>query len=382
MVVLNRLGRGVEAKQLANQESKRLTETKMLGTLKTGCLSRLSKRKSKQNEKFCAEEPQIAKQTGHKNVATEKSWTKEKSGDYKQKENLLPSSSPSALSTKLTLIVPERPTGVHFASQNKVFAASGCEETKNNPLKNKSLWSTLQPGVWLEKLREGDFKQQLCGIWKATLLVFLHEWGGCTVLLQHSILILIQGGTSEANVFNVNLILGGAILATSTAGGLLNSRGSASCRRALFLATTGVTVASLALLSLSLALRCPGQQLLDFQGTTTSSEEEFGECPEGTSFCDDECLDEGTFNPCNPCAGNLYFCDDSCWTVPCDYMSSTTTTASPQNSTVVPLTCKNSDFPNELLLLAAILASQHLGLNVCTDHRKGASNHISQKFPY
>ena len=201
------------------------------------------------------------------------------------------------------------------------------------------------------------------------------------MLLQHSILILIQGGTPEPDVFNVNLILGGAILATSTAGGLLNSRGSASCRRALFLATTGVTVASLALLSLSLALRCPGQQLLDFPGTTTStttstsSEEEFdGGCPEGTFFCDDECLDEGTFNPCNPCAGNLYFCDNSCWTVPCDYMSSTTTTttASPQNSTmeIEPLTCENSDFPNELILLAAILASQHLGLNVCTDHKK------------
>ena len=364
MIVLNRLGRGVEAKQLANQVSKKQTETKMLGTLKTGCLSRLSKLKSKQKDKFCAEDPQIAKQTGHKD-ATEKSWTKEKSGDNKRKENLLPFSSPSTLSTKLTTHVPERHTGVHFSSQNKVFAASGEEEPTTNPPKDQSLWSTLQPGVWLEKLREGNLKQQFCGMFKATILVFLHEWGGCIVLLQHSILILIQGGTPEADVFNVNLILGGAILATSTAGGLLNSRGSASCRRALFLATTGVTVASLALISLSLALRCPGQQLLDFQGTTTSSEEEFGECPEGTAFCDDECYDDGAFNPCNPCAGNLYFCDNSCWTNPC---TTTTTTASPQNTTmeIVPLTCENSDFPNELLLLAAVLASQHLGLNVCT----------------
>ena len=376
MIVLNRLGRGVEAKQLANQESKKLTETKTLGTLKTGCLSRLSKRKSKQNDKFCAADPQTAIQTDPKYGETEKSWTTEESKGRKGKENIMPFSSPSELSTKLTSHIPEKRSGVgvHFASQNKVFAASEVDETKTNPSKNKTLWSTFQPGIWLEKLRDGNFKQQFCGMFKATILVFLHEWGGCTVLLQHSILILIQGGTPEADVFNVNLILGGAILATSTTGGLLNSRGSASCRRALFLATSGLTVASLALLSLSLALRCPGQQLLDFQGTTTSSEEEFGECPEGTAFCDDECYDDGAFNPCNPCAANLYFCDNSCWTNPC---TTTTTTVSPQNTTmeIVPLTCENSDFPNELLLLAAILASQHLGLNVCTDHKKEHNQH-------
>ena len=343
MVVLKRLGRGVEAKQLANQDTKELSETKTLGTPRTGWLSQLIKVTSKKKDKFSSEDPQIfAKETCDKYGATKKSWTKEESGMCK------------GLSKKLTLPVPEKQGGVHFASQNKVFAASqhspGVEEPKSHPSKDKSLWSSVQPGVWLQKLREGNLKKQLCGILKATILVFLHEWGGSTVLLQHSILILIQGGTPEADVFNLNLILGGAILATSTPGGLLNSRGSPSCRRALLLATAAVTVASLALLSLSLALRCPGQQLLDFSvtNTTTSNDEE-------------EWDEQGQ------CANNLYFCDNECRTNPC---GTTTTTPSPQNSTmeipIEPVTCQNSDFPNELLLLAAILASQNLGLNVCT----------------
>ena len=352
MVVLKRLGRAAEAKQVEkNQDAKKLLETKTLGTQKTSWLSQSSKGRSKKKDRFSSEDPQFfANQTCDNYAATKKSWTKEESGMFKGKENLLPFSSPSGLSTRLRSSVAEKQSGVHFASQNKVFAASqhssGVKEPKTHPLKDKSLWSSIQPGFWLQKLREGDLKQQLCGILKATILVFLHEWGGSTVLLQHSILILIQGGTPEADVFNLNLILGGAVLATSTAGGLLSSRGSPSCRRALFLATAAVTVASLALLSLSLALRCPGQHLLDFSTTNTSNVEE-------------DLSEQGR------CDSNRYLCGNECQIIPC---GTTTTTPSPQNSTIPiePLICKNSNFPNELLLLAAIMASQNLGLNVCT----------------
>ena len=124
-------------------------------------------------------------------------------------------------------------------------------------------------------------------------------------------------------MFNLNLILGGAILITSTAGSLLQSRCSASCRRVLLLVTTSVVVAALALLSTSLAFRCPARHILHFSGTS-DDEEEFG------------------YN----------------WT--------TTTTTPPPTSTTPAesSTCQDSDFPNELLLLAAVLASQHLGMNV------------------
>ena len=89
--------------------------------------------------------------------------------------------------------------------KNKVFAA-GTKETDKSFLKGQNVCKTFQlfktPMSWLEKFGKGNFKQellsnwrkQLLGISKATILVFLHEWGGCTVLLQHSILILIQGG--------------------------------------------------------------------------------------------------------------------------------------------------------------------------------------------
>ena len=384
VVVLKRLGRVAEAKKVAEQDSKNLPETKTLETLKTGCMFQICKQGSSEKEKqdsqqkekksgdpldskFSAEGPQ----TGQKSDAPEKSWTKEKS--WKGEENLLPVSTPPALCTKLTLDVPGRQggVGVHFASQNKVFAVSGLKEPKTSPLKDQSLWSTIQPGVWLEKLREGNLKEQLCGISKATTLIFLHEWGGSSVLLQHSILILIQGGTPEADVFNLNLILGGAILATSTAGGLLNSRGSASCRRALLLATTAVIVASLALLSLSLAFRCPGQQILDFSTTAFSNE-----CVNGTFFCE-------AAQQCLMNSQTIY--------TTCDSPTSTTTTPSPQNSTMEFVTaCENYNFPIELLLLAAILASQHLGLDVCIylNLHCTASNHMfgvpefSQIFPY
>jgi hypothetical protein len=217
-------------------------------------------------------------------------------------------------------------------------------------MKDQSLWSTFQPGVWLGKLREGDLKKQLSGISKAATLVFLHEWGGSSVLLQHSILILIQGGIPEADVFNLNVILGGAILATSTAGGLLNARGSASCRRALLIATAAVIIASLALLSTSLAFRCNARHLLHFEATITSDEEE--ECALGTYFCE----------PLQECLTNI-----------CNSTTTTTTSPSPQmNYTMemenVTANCQDYSFPIELLLLAAIMASQHLGLNVCILH--------------
>ena len=118
MVVLKRLGRGVEAKQLANQDTKELSETKTLGTPKTGWLSQSRKGTSKKKDKFSSKDPQtFAEETCH----TEKCWTKEKS--CKGKENLLPFSSPSALSTKLTSPVPEKQGGVHFANQNKMIKA-------------------------------------------------------------------------------------------------------------------------------------------------------------------------------------------------------------------------------------------------------------------
>ena len=170
MVVLKRLGRVAEAKKL---DSKNLSETKTLETLKTGCMSQLCKQGSRQknrkdsevrekglgdpvDNKFSAEDPQ----TGHKLDAPEKSWTNEKS--WKGEETLLPVSAPSALCTKLTSNVAERQGGVHFASQerqggvhfasqerqggvhfssqNKVFAASGLKEPKTDPLKDQSLW--------------------------------------------------------------------------------------------------------------------------------------------------------------------------------------------------------------------------------------------------
>ena len=86
--------------------------------------------------------------------------------------------------------------------KNKVFAA-GTKETDKSFLKGQNVCKTFQlfktPMSWLEKFGKSNFKQellrkQLLGISKATIFVFLHEWGGCTVLLQHSILILIQGG--------------------------------------------------------------------------------------------------------------------------------------------------------------------------------------------
>ena len=91
-----------------------------------------------------------------------------------------------------------------YNQKNKVFAA-GTKETDKSSLKGQNICKTLQlfetPMLWLEKFGKGNFKQELLsigkkellGISKATILVFLHEWGGCTVLLQHSILILIQG---------------------------------------------------------------------------------------------------------------------------------------------------------------------------------------------
>ena len=92
-----------------------------------------------------------------------------------------------------------------FGLSNRAIAA-GTKETDKSFLKGQNVCKTLQlfktPISWLEKFGKGNFKQellskwrkQLLGISKATILVFLHEWGGCTVLLQHSILILIQGG--------------------------------------------------------------------------------------------------------------------------------------------------------------------------------------------
>ena len=255
----------------------------------------------------------------------------------KGKENLLPVS-----------VSDERPpgvTGVHLAGRSEDFAALDAREPKTI-FATRACGQLFKLGVWLEKLRGENLKKQLSGISKATVLIFLHEWGGSSVLLQHSILILIQAGIPEAEVFNLNLILGGAILATSTAGGLLNSRGSASCRRALLLSTTAVTVASLALLSTSLAVRCPAQHLLHFQGAPTSDEE----CAVGTYFCE----------PLQECLTNI-----------CNSTASTTTTPSPQmNYTMemedlIATVCQNHSFPIELLLLSAIMASQHLGLNVC-----------------
>ena len=88
--------------------------------------------------------------------------------------------------------------------KNKVLAAD-TKETDKYLLKGQNVCKTLQlfktPMSWLEKFGKRNFKQellnnwrkQLLGISKATILVFLHECGGCTVLLQHSILILIQG---------------------------------------------------------------------------------------------------------------------------------------------------------------------------------------------
>ena len=365
MVVLKRLGRDTEAAQLqtsnlANQEPKQISDRKKLEPSKTGFLTGLFQswkqgNKQKDNKKYPSRKLELSNKTlneklpykDHRCDATEKTRTKkEPTRSYKRKENLSLISSPST--------VPHRKTGlVHFAGHNKVFAATqhceGGKEPKAQPLKDQRFLSTLaQSWTWLHKLREeGNLKRQLCGISKAIVLVFLHEWGGSSVLLQHSILILIQGGIPEADVFNLNLVLGGAILATSTTGGFLHSRGSPSCRRVLLLATTAVTVASLALLSLSLALRCPGQQLLDFSVATTSNEEESPECPTSFFFCEslNECIMSGQSN----------------FTIICD-STSTTTTTSPQSSSS---TCKDYEFPNELVLLAAVLATQHLGLNVC-----------------
>ena len=368
MVVLKRLGRDTEAAQLqtsnlANQEPKQLSDRKTLEPSKTGFLTGLFQswkqgNKQKDNKKYPSRQLELSNNTlneklpykDHRYDATEKTRTKkEPTRRYKRKENLSLISSPST--------VPHRKTGlVHFAGHNKVFAATqhceGGKEPKAQPLKDQRFLSTLgQSWAWLHKLREeGNLKEQLCGISKAIVLVFLHEWGGSSVLLQHSILILIQGGIPEADVFNLNLILGGAILATSTTGGFLHSRGSPSCRRVLLLATTAVTVASLALLSLSLALRCPGQQLLDFSVATTSNDEESAECPTHLFFCEplNECLNAQSYHLYN----NTNICDST----------SSTTTTSPQSSSS---TCKDYEFPNELVLLAAVLATQHLGLNVC-----------------
>ena len=366
MVVLKRLGRDTEAAQLqtsnlANQEPKQISDRKTLEPSKTGFLTGLFQswkqgNKQKDNKKYPSRKLELSNNTlneklpykDHRYDATEKTRTKkEPTRRYKRKENLSLISSPST--------VPHRKTGlVHFAGHNKVFAATQhCEGGKEaQPLKDQRFLSTLsQSWAWLRKLREeGNLKEQLCGISKAIVLVFLHEWGGSSVLLQHSILILIQGGIPEADVFNLNLILGGAILATSTTGGFLHSRGSPSCRRVLLLATTAVTVASLALLSLSLALRCPGQQLLDFSVATTSNDEESAECPTHLFFCEplNECLNAQSYHLYN----NTNICDST----------TSTTTTSPQSSSS---TCKDYEFPNELVLLAAVLATQHLGLNVC-----------------
>ena len=89
--------------------------------------------------------------------------------------------------------------------RNKIFAA-GIKEPDKTALKGQNVCKALQlvktPMSWFKRKGKGNFKEelqlrnwkkQLLGISKATILVFLHEWGGCNVVLQHSILILIQG---------------------------------------------------------------------------------------------------------------------------------------------------------------------------------------------
>ena len=133
MVVLKRLGRNAEAKQLVDQNSS--DTTKPVENLKTSCMfqscNQVSRQKEKQDSQPKEEDKKFSQeksQTGHKIGARKKSWMNEKSliTSCKGKENLLPVSASD-----------ERQGGtVHFCAKNKVFAAKEVGQPETTPMKD------------------------------------------------------------------------------------------------------------------------------------------------------------------------------------------------------------------------------------------------------